>query len=354
MIDHKNIIHAITGNIETSIGQINVLSTELTQTDKISNIKVRLGIGRDDYCIPPGIYAIGNPDEESPVLVTANYKLTVDTLRIELKGLNLWVLVIDTNGVNVWCSAGKKTFSTEEIIYRIQKFKLKKLVTHNQIILPQLSAPGVSAYQITKYTGFKAIFGPIYASDIKEFLKHDCNKTDEMKRVRFNLKDRLTVSPIEFVMNIKKLALIFIFFSLLQLIGGGNKDLMQSVISGFMNTIPYFIALIIGTILFSALLPLLPFRMFALKALIPGIIWSLVVIKYSSVFHFNSNILVYAGNTLLLTSVICFLSMNFTGSTTFTSLSGVKKETRLMLPLLTFSGILGLILLVSEKLSVFM
>jgi len=75
------------------------------------------------------VYAVGTPDENSPVLVTANYKLTVDKLREELHGFNLWILVIDTNGVNVWCAAGKGTFSTEEIICKIQKYKLKEVDT---------------------------------------------------------------------------------------------------------------------------------------------------------------------------------------------------------------------------------
>lgn len=349
IIDDKNILHAITGQVETTIGSFHVLSTELSNTDKINNIKARLGIGRDDYCVPTGIYAIGTPDNDSPVLVTANYKLTIDMLRIELAGLDIWILVIDTNGVNVWCSAGKRTFSTEEIIYRIQKYKLKKLVSHNQIILPQLSAPGISAYQITKYTGFKAVYGPVYARDIKEFLKQGCIKTEKMKKVHFNLSDRLTVSPIEFIMNLKYLAFIFIFFLILQLISGENKDFIHVAEGGFFNTIPYLIALFTGTILFPALLPILPFRMFSVKSIILGIVWSSVVIKYSSAFYFDSNIMVYTGNTLILIAAICFLSMNFTGSTTFTSLSGVKKETGLMLPLLAVFSTLGIILMIAEK-----
>ena len=48
------------------------------------------------YSVAPGLYAVGAPDRESDVLVTANYKLSFDTLRRELKGFNAWVLVLDT------------------------------------------------------------------------------------------------------------------------------------------------------------------------------------------------------------------------------------------------------------------
>lgn len=348
-ISDKKIVHALDGKIGTSIGVISVLTTELKGIDKIENIGVRLGIGRDDYKVPTGIYAIGSPNEESPVLITANYKLTIDKLRIELDGLNLWILVIDTKGVNVWCAAGKGTFSTEEIIYRINKCKLKKLVTHNQIILPQLSAPGVSAYQITKLTGFKAIYGPVYAKDIKRFLNNSCQATEEMRKVNFSLPERIAVSLLETVRSMKYLPFVFIFFVLMQLLGRANESLIQSMKSGLINTIPYIIAIIIGTILFPILLPILPFRMFSMKASILGIIWSAIVINYSKVFHYDANLMINISNTLLLTSIISYLGMNFTGSTTFTSLSGVKKETLLTVPVLGASTLVGIILMVIDK-----
>jgi len=65
---------------------------------------------RMSYAISPGLYAVGNPTKESDVFVSANYKLSFDVLRRELKGFNAWILVLDTKGINVWCAAGKGTF----------------------------------------------------------------------------------------------------------------------------------------------------------------------------------------------------------------------------------------------------
>lgn len=73
------------------------------------------------YTIDPGLYALGNPDESSPVLVTANYKLTFDRLRQSLPKLDAWVLVLDTKGINVWCAAGKGTFGTGEVKVYFQR-----------------------------------------------------------------------------------------------------------------------------------------------------------------------------------------------------------------------------------------
>ncbi len=86
-----------------------------------------------DYAIDPGLYALGDPDRESPVLVSANYKMSFDDLRSALPGRNLWILVLDTKGINVWCAAGKGTFGTEELVKRIEASHLKEIVSHRSI-----------------------------------------------------------------------------------------------------------------------------------------------------------------------------------------------------------------------------
>lgn len=111
----------------------------------------------------------------------------------------------------------------------------------------------------------------------------------------------------------------------MQLISG--VVISQALYNGMLNTIPHALAILIATIIFPILLPVLPFRMFSVKAGILGIIWSLIVIKYSTIFNFDKQLLVSLGNLLIITSNVSFLGLNFTGSTTFTSLSGVKKET---------------------------
>ena len=106
------------------------LSTELSLGDVLGTIKVRLGIGRMHYTVAPGLYKIGAADENSPVLVTANFKLTVDILRRELTNRNIWLVVVDTNGINVWCAAGKGTFGTAELVAQLEKVALKSIVAH--------------------------------------------------------------------------------------------------------------------------------------------------------------------------------------------------------------------------------
>jgi CO dehydrogenase/acetyl-CoA synthase gamma subunit (corrinoid Fe-S protein) len=149
------------GKLATDIGDINIVSTHWCICDYIGEIKVRLDIGRMRYAIAPGLYAAGKPGRQSPVLVSANYKLSFDVLRKNIAGLDAWILVLDSKGVNVWCAAGKGTFSTQELIDQILKVKLDKIVDTRQLIIPQLGAPGISAHIVAQESGFAVFYGPV-------------------------------------------------------------------------------------------------------------------------------------------------------------------------------------------------
>jgi hypothetical protein len=153
-----------TGILKTSRGPVSTTSHRLTWVDYFGEIKSRVSGFRMKYSIPPGLYAVGKPDRDSDILVTANYKLSFDKLRMHLKDQHVWILVLDTNSINVWCAAGKGTFGTEELVKRMQAARLDILVTHRRIILPQLSAPGVNAKEVRKQTGFRVYFGPVHDS----------------------------------------------------------------------------------------------------------------------------------------------------------------------------------------------
>jgi len=154
----------VDSDIETAAGLVPRVGTKLTTADRWGAMRMRMGIGRMDYRVLPGLYAVGTPGAASPVLVTANYKLTFDILRAGLSGLDAWILVLDTHGVNVWCAAGKGTFSTEEVD-RVQEARLGELVRHRVLILPQLGAPGVAAHEVKRRCGFGVEYGPVRAQN---------------------------------------------------------------------------------------------------------------------------------------------------------------------------------------------
>lgn len=328
----------VTGKVSTPIGKIPQVSTQLTIHDKIGAYKARWGIGRMSYTINPGLYCVGNADNMSPILVTANYKLSFDMLRKELQGINAWILVLDTKGINVWCAAGKGTFGTDELVNRISKTKLSKVVEHKTVILPQLGAPGVSAHEVQKKSGFKVVFGPVRALDIKEFIAAGMKATPEMRKVKFTTYDRLVLTPIELVLNLKVSLMIFGVMFLINLFG--NKPF------GIVDFYGYIGAIFIGCVLVPILLPWIPGKAFAWKGWLIGMIWALGV---NGLNGWTSNptygLLRAVAYMLILPSVSAFYAMNFTGSSTYTSFSGVLKEMKIAVPAIIISAVLGGILL---------
>jgi ubiquinone/menaquinone biosynthesis C-methylase UbiE len=147
---------------------------------------------RIPYKFRTGLYAVGRPDADAPVLVTGNFDLTVRRLVKAIDGkVNVWVLVADSAGINVWCAAGGGYFTAEKVIAALKSSHLDKVVNHHALILPQLCANGVDGWRIRKETGWGVHWGPVRADDVPAYLAGRRKKTDAMRWVRFPLKDRL-------------------------------------------------------------------------------------------------------------------------------------------------------------------
>jgi len=188
------------------VGRVPQISTALTLRDRAGAWLVRWGIGRQSYLVPAGLYAIGHATSEDPVIVTANYKMSYDILRNILTGRRLWILVLETYGVNVWCAAGKGTFGTEELVRRIEETALSRLVTHRRLTMPILGAPGIAAHEVRSRTGFEVRYATIRAGDLPEFLDNGMVTTPGMRQLTFSLRERLVLIPVELMLSLKHLA----------------------------------------------------------------------------------------------------------------------------------------------------
>lgn len=318
--------------------RIRRIGTELHLRDWLGAAKVRCGFARMDYKVEPGLYAVGNPDADSIVLVTANYKLTFDALRKELTGLDAWIVVLDTKGVNVWCAAGKGTFGTDEVVRRIELVELDKVVNHRKLVLPQLGAPGAAAHEVRKRSGFSVVYGPIRARDIVPFVKAGNKAAPAMRQVRFSLYDRLVLTPLELVMTWK-----YVVFSaaMLFVLSGLNREGYSSdlaVQNAGRIVLSVIAAGFAGAVLAPALLPWLPGRNFSFKGLIAGLLTAAIV----SMLGLTGKTVETVAWMLIIPAAASFLTMNFTGASTYTSLSGVKKEMRIAVPLQLIAGAVGL------------
>lgn len=336
----------ITGSLTTTAGTVPRISTSWSIQDILNTIRVRWAIGRTNYKVEPGLYAVGNPHTNSDVFVTCNFKLTFDHVRKALAGMDAWMLVLDTKGINVWCAAGKGTFGTKELISRIGKVELGKCISHRRVIVPQLGATGVSAHEVKEQTGFRVVYGPVRASDIGEFMKHGMKATQEMRTVQFPLWERLKLIPVELSYGKYYLFLIPALFILLSGMNrrGYSPDL--AVTDGLRATLNLFVAYIAGLVITPMFLPWIPFRRFALKGLLVGWVAALLLSR----FHLTGvNLVEIVSWFLMIGGLTSFLAMNFTGSTTFTSLSGVQKEMKTALPLQIGMAALGVVLWIVSK-----
>jgi hypothetical protein len=343
-------------------------ATKLTFKDTLGLWRVRLGINRKNYMVEPGIYCTGNPDSDSYVFVSANYKLSFDNLRNSLDGINAWILVLDTKGVNVWCAAGKGTFGTDEIINKIKEFKLGRLISHKTLIVPQLSATGVSAHDVLKLSGYRVIFGPVRAQDISKFLKYGMKATKEMRTVSFGLKERAVLIPVEFVGVLRYILAIIAAFIIFKYTKVDFVNLR--------DTVAFSGAFVMSGIIVPLFLPWIPGRAFSLKGFFTGIIWALAMTIWNllpgsilpknvvnaapsnatGTSYFNllksypgnwlSLILLTLAYLMIIPAISAFFALNFTVSSAYTSLSGVKKEMKITLPYFISALSLGAILLI--------
>jgi hypothetical protein len=312
-------------------------SSVLTWRNRLDHWLARWRIRRTKHRVEPGLYELGHPTSGSPVFITANYTLSFDALRSALGGIDGYILVLDTQGVNVWCAAGKGTFGTDELVARLEAVGLQNITNRRKLILPQLGATGVSAHEIKKRSGFTVEYGPVRAVDLPEYLESR-RATAEMRRVRFNLWDRLMVVPVE------------IIGSLLYLIAGAA---IAYLAGGWLSVLATITAILAGAALFPILLPWIPAKDFSRKGFILG---GVVILPFVLELFLGlpgrplwSQILTALSYFLIFPSITAFLALNFTGSTTFTSKSGVRREIFKYVPIMAWMFGGGIVLTIVLK-----
>ncbi|MEA3462497.1 MAG: mercury methylation corrinoid protein HgcA [Bacteroidota bacterium] len=315
--------------------------------DQLGALRVRLSIGRNRYRANPGLYRLGSPGSDSDVFVTANYKLSFDLLRKNLDGVHAWILVLETYGINVWCAAGKGTFGSDELIRQVNESRLSLYVSHRRLIVPQLGAPGVSAHKVKEATGFSVKFGPVRAEDIKEYISAGYRKDERARTVRFNIRDRFILAPVELANSLCYLLVALVFLMLLSGIHSEGYSFTLVWIEGWRAGLFLLAAYISGAFLAPLLLPFLPFRHFGGKGLVAGLFVTGLIILLGDA---EMPVLGMLAWFLVSGAISSYLTMNFTGASTYTSLSGVRKEMGIFVPIQIASVFAGLVLLVISKL----
>lgn len=305
---------------EADRARVGRTDSNITRADRWRHFLIRWGYRRNAHLVEPGLYALGNPGPEARVFVTANYRLSFDALRSALAGEDAYILVLNTEGINVWCAAGEGIFGTDEIVARIEATSLGDVVTHRKLVLPQLGAPGVSAHEVKARSGFKVEYGPVRAADLPDYLRTGKAST-EMRKVRFGFIDRVILIPVELVHVLLPMTItaVVLYFT------GGPLASAAAVA-----------AVLAGPVLFPPLLPWLPTEAFSTKGIILGgvvaIPFALTALFGGTAESISLRLVPAISYLLAMPPVTAFLALNFTGATTFTSRTGVKHEISAYIP----------------------
>ena len=239
--------------------------------------------------------------------------------------------MVDTRGINVWCAAGKGTFSAEEVARMVRETRLDEVVEHRRLVLPQLSAPGVAAHRVKEACGFRVTFGPVRAADIPAFLAAGMQADAAMRTVTFGLGERLVLAPAELqYLWDRRMLLAYAGAIAVSSVDGDGISLRRGLRRGLPLVGAAGLAVLAGGGITPALLPWLPGRSFSLKGAIAGaVVAAGAVAAAGGRLSPAARLAVLAG----VPAAASYAAMNFTGSSPITSPSGVEREMRRALPL---------------------
>ncbi|MCS7286489.1 MAG: acetyl-CoA decarbonylase/synthase complex subunit gamma [Anaerolineae bacterium] len=122
--------------------------------------------------VSPGVYEIGKPGPESPLLVTTNFSLTYFSVSGETaaSGIPSWLLVCDTEGMSVLTAWAAGKFDAEKIAKSVKQYTVEEKIKHRKIIIPGHVAV-ISGELEDELPGWEVMVGPREAVDIPNFLK---------------------------------------------------------------------------------------------------------------------------------------------------------------------------------------
>jgi acetyl-CoA decarbonylase/synthase, CODH/ACS complex subunit gamma len=126
----------------------------------------------------PGLYRVGTPGRDAPVLITVNFSLTFFTLQgyLESSRVPCFMLIVDTEGLSVLTAVAAGKFSETLVRDSIKKFGVESEVEHRALIIPGYASP--LSGRIEEATGWKVLVGPRDAAEIGEFLHEQWKKKE--------------------------------------------------------------------------------------------------------------------------------------------------------------------------------
>ncbi len=148
--------------------------------------------------ITSGVYCVGTPGANDPVLLTGNFLPSVEAVRHALVGRDGYLIVADTNGWNVWCASDARIFTAERAATLMRLYDVEHLVSHRRVIIPRLA--GRIRTPLATLTHWDVVVGPLDARDLPDFFQN-ASITPEMRSLdrMYRLRERLRVGALTMV-----------------------------------------------------------------------------------------------------------------------------------------------------------
>ena len=142
----------------------------------------RFGIYTDPrrpVSVDAGVRTFGDPDKNSPVLVTSNYALTFFTVESDIKAakIDCYLIVIDTGGLSVEAAVAGRYLTASIIADSLKEWKADTLVNHRFLVIPGLAAR--LSGETEEETGWRVVVGPRDSSGIGQMIRERWPPVDE-------------------------------------------------------------------------------------------------------------------------------------------------------------------------------
>jgi acetyl-CoA decarbonylase/synthase, CODH/ACS complex subunit gamma len=160
-----------------ALGIVKFASVIVTMPLPAGPAKASLTLRQNVYTDPqkpiqmnPGLYRVGTPDRNAPVLMTVNFSLTFFTLQgyLESTRIPCYMLIVDTEGLSVLTAVAAGKLSEMLVRDSIKKFDVENEVSHRKLIIPGYASP--LSGRIQDATGWKVLVGPRDAAEIGDYL----------------------------------------------------------------------------------------------------------------------------------------------------------------------------------------
>ncbi len=271
------------------------------------------------YAMEPGLYFTGPAyDPDAPLLVTGNYLLSVQAVVRGVAGRPVRLLLVDTDGINVWCASGKGRFSAELIVRELSRYDDALLGERPRLVLPKLGLSGVKL-QTLRALGMNPVIGPVHARDLPAFLDDTPLKHRKADRVVFGWRARLFCWLPGLVQYLGYgLAALLALLGVEALGGPGTPLGLLAIVAWLGTTYPL-------------LFPWIPGRRFAVKGLWLGGATALGLLGAGWLVGASVGLITAAALFTIATAI--FVGLSFTGNSAVSNYSEVRVEIARFLPL---------------------